>query len=87
MRCMRMTVTIKDKVRRIKRSGDFGVVVSIDGDAARVIREIKRKSDRLGDGKSKRRLRDGISERRLGDGRSERCDSRRARKRRPCLGH
>ncbi len=32
-----MTVIIKDKVRRIKRSGDFGVVVSIDGDGATVM--------------------------------------------------
>ena len=32
-----MTVIIKDKVRRIKRSGDFGVVVSIDRDGATVM--------------------------------------------------
>lgn len=32
-----MTVIIKDKVRRIKRSGDIGVVVSIDGDGATVM--------------------------------------------------
>lgn len=32
-----MTVIIKDKVRRLKRSGDFGVVVSIDRDGATVM--------------------------------------------------
>ena len=32
-----MTVIIKDKVRRVKRSGDFGVVVSIDADGATVM--------------------------------------------------